>query len=789
MTEEKSKPPAPGGKASSPAQPGMAETHVFGGAASTGSGDADFVVQENPPADSHPVLTAASGVSWIGRKLDKYEIKGELGRGGMGVVLRAHDPLIDREVAIKLLPAELATNDSALQRFLSEAKAAGKLNHAHVASIFEIGQDGSTYFLVMELLPGGSVADRLAKNGACGLLEATLITIDACKGLAAAHAAGLVHRDIKPANLLVTADGSVKVTDFGLAKASAATQQLTQTGMIVGTPNYMSPEQCNAQPVDARSDLYSLGATYYSLLTGHQPYEESQTVMQVMYGHCHGQIPDPRAISATIPAACSAIIARAMAKAPADRYQTANEMLADLQALAAALSGEIGSLPGQTQTRKAISTGVMPVRGSTSMRWGLIGAGVAVAALVILTLALWRPWEHSAPVGVPGGEPIKVGVLHSMSGTMASSESVVVDATLLAIDEINQSGGLLGHPVKPVVADGRSDWPTFAREAERLISQEKVCTIFGCWTSASRKTVKPIFEEHDHLLLYPVQYEGLETSPNIFYMGAAPNQQIIPAVHWAVESLGKKRFFLVGSDYVFPRAAHEIIKDQLKQIGGQVVGETYLRLGSQHVEPAVKAIREQKPDLILNTINGDTNIAFFRELREAGIKSADIPCLSFSIGEQGLRSLNPADIEGDYAAWTYFQAIATPENTEFVARFQAKFPQRSVTDPAEAAYVGVKLWAQAVKESESLDPKRIRRALLQQRYAAPGGEVRIEPDNQHCYKTPRVGQITADGQFKIVWTAPEAVRPDPYPSTRTAADWKAYLHDLYTGWGNQWAAP
>jgi urea transport system substrate-binding protein len=406
----------------------------------------------------------------------------------------------------------------------------------------------------------------------------------------------------------------------------------------------------------------------------------------------------------------------------------------------------------------------------------------------------WRPWQKATPdAGVaaagPTGDPVRVGVLHSLSGTMATSASVVVDATLFAIDEVNQAGGVLGRPVKPVVADGKSDWPTFAREAERLIAQEQVCTIFGCWSSAGRKLVRPVVEAHDHLLLYPVQYEGLETSPCIVYLGAAPNQQILPAVEWAVNTLHKKRFFLVGSDYVFPRAANAIIKDYLQRVGGEIVGEKYIPLGSSATDAAVAAIVQSKPDMILNTINGDSNVTFFRDLRAAGVKAAATPTLSFSVGEQGLRSLNATDLAGDYAAWTYFQSVDTPENQEFVRRFHDKYPQRSITDPMETAYVGVKLWAMAVTEAQSLDPKKIRKAMLTQHLKGPGGDVRIDSDTQHCYRTPRIAQIQADGQFKVIWTAPEPVRPEPYPNTRTAEAWRAFLHDLYAGWGNRWAAP
>jgi urea transport system substrate-binding protein len=372
---------------------------------------------------------------------------------------------------------------------------------------------------------------------------------------------------------------------------------------------------------------------------------------------------------------------------------------------------------------------------------------------------------------------------------MAESETVVVDATVFALDEVNQSGGVLGRPVKPIVADGRSDWPTFAAEATRLITEEKVCTIFGCWTSAARKSVRRVVEEHKHLLIYPVQYEGLEASPNIVYLGAAPNQQILPALEWAVTMQHKKRFFLVGSDYIFPRAAHAIMSDYLQRVGAQVVGNQCVPLGSQRFEAVVNAIGQAKPDMILNTINGDSNPAFFRALRAAGIRPADTPTLSFSVGEQELRSLNLADLQGDYAAWTYFESLATPENQEFVHRFQEKYPQRSITDPMETAYIGVKLWAQAVNEAQSLDPKMICRALLTQHLLGPCGEVRIDPETQHCFRTPRIGQIQADGRFKVVWTAPAPVRPEPYPNSRTTEAWHAFLHDRYTEWGNRWEAP
>jgi urea transport system substrate-binding protein len=390
---------------------------------------------------------------------------------------------------------------------------------------------------------------------------------------------------------------------------------------------------------------------------------------------------------------------------------------------------------------------------------------------------------------LPAGDPIKVGILQARSGTMASSASVVADALEFAVDELNKAGGLLGRRLEPVEADTRTDPEVAVREARRLIADEKVCAIFGCWTSLARKAVKPIVEEYDHLLVYPVQYEGMESSPCIIYMGATPNQQIIPAVEWAVRTAGKKRFYLVGSDYIFPRAANEIIKDQLKRLGAVSVGEDYLPLGSQNMERVLTTIAQVKPDMVLNTINGDSNIAFFRGLREKGLTAQKCPCMSFSVGEDGLRNLLPADLEGHYAASTYFQTIRSPENDRFVERFLYEYPQYRITDPMEAAYTGFQLWARAVRETKSTEPKKVRRAMLTERLNAPEGEVRLDPDNQHCYKTPRIGRLDHDGHFQVVWTAPAPVAPAIYPNTRTPEQWNGFLHDLYVGWGNRWSPP
>ena len=410
-----------------------------------------------------------------------------------------------------------------------------------------------------------------------------------------------------------------------------------------------------------------------------------------------------------------------------------------------------------------------------------------VALVVIVACALG--WGAYLAFG-KSQPPIRVGILHSFTGTMAISEIPVAEAEQLAISEINASGGLLGgRKVEAILADGCSDWPTFAKQATQLLQVEKVSAVFGCWTSASRKTVQPIFEKQGGLLFYPVQYEGLEESPNIIYLGAAPNQQIIPAVKWTFDNLGH-RFYLVGSDYVFPRAANAVIADQVKALGGSIVGEDYIPLGQSKTQAVVARIKAAHPDVILNTINGDTNIAFFRSLRAAGIYPAEIPTVSFSIGETELPALNPSSCVGDYAVWNYFQTLGGTRNQQFVTAFRKRYgATRVVSDPMEAAYCAVKLWAQAVEEAGTENTEAVQKTIIDQSMAAPEGVVLIDPETRHTWRSVRVGRILADGQFTIVWDSGRPIRPQPYPLSRTRGQWQKFLDLLYAHWQGNWAAP
>jgi urea transport system substrate-binding protein len=302
--------------------------------------------------------------------------------------------------------------------------------------------------------------------------------------------------------------------------------------------------------------------------------------------------------------------------------------------------------------------------------------------------------------------------------------------------------------------------------------------------------MRPVVERLDHLLLYPVQYEGLEDSLNIIYLGAAPNQQVIPATDWCVQKLGRKRLFLVGSDYVFPRAANAIIRDEAKRIGAEIVGEEYLLLGDTDVAGIIKKITAASPDMILNTINGDSNIAFFRALRAAGFTPDKLPTMSFSIGEGELSEMHGIALVGDYAAWNYFQTVNRPQNRAFLARFAAVYgAERSINDPMEAAYDGIYLWAQAVRAAGSTDVRAIRQAIKGQRFDAPCAQIRIDPSNNHTWKPFRVGRIVPGNRFEVVSDSKELIAPVPFPDLRSRTEWESMLEDLHESWHGNWANP
>jgi urea transport system substrate-binding protein len=381
-------------------------------------------------------------------------------------------------------------------------------------------------------------------------------------------------------------------------------------------------------------------------------------------------------------------------------------------------------------------------------------------------------------------DTIKVGVLHSLSGTMAISETTLKDTMLMLIDEQNKAGGVLGKKLEAVVVDPASDWPLFAEKARELIQKNGVSVVFGCWTSVSRKSVLPVFEELNSLLFYPVQYEGEESSKNVFYTGAAPNQQAIPAVEYLMNDIGVERWVLAGTDYVYPQTTNKILEAFLKAKGvaAEDIMINYTPFGHSDWQSIVADIKKfgstGKKTAVVSTINGDANVPFYKELGNQGVSAEDIPVVAFSVGEEELAGLDTKPLVGHLAAWNYFQSVESPENTDFIAKWKAfiKDPKRVTNDPMEAHYIGFKMWVKAVEKAGTTDPTAVGAAMIG--IAVPnltGGTAVMYP-NHHLSKPVLIGEIQEDGQFETVWSTPDTVIGDAWTdylpdSKNLVADW------------------
>jgi len=387
---------------------------------------------------------------------------------------------------------------------------------------------------------------------------------------------------------------------------------------------------------------------------------------------------------------------------------------------------------------------------------------------------------------------IKVGILHSLSGTMAISETSLKDVALMTIEEINSKGGVLGRQLEPVVVDPASNWPLFAEKARELIQKHKVAVVFGCWTSVSRKSVLPVFEELNGILFYPVQYEGEECSYNVFYTGAAPNQQAIPAVEYLMseEGGGAKRFVLLGTDYVYPRTTNKILRAFLhsKGVNDADIMEQYTPFGHSDYQTIVAKIKKfaaQKPTAVISTINGDSNVPFYKELGNQGVKAEEIPVIAFSVGEEELRGVDTSSLVGHLAAWNYFMSIDTPENKKFMEKWKSYVKKhhlpggdkRVTNDPMEATYIGMHMWAQAAEQAGTTNVDAVRQAMGNQQFKAPSGFViTMDSKNHHLHKPVLIGEIMEDGQFDVVWKTKGPVRAQAWSpfipdSAKKVADW------------------
>lgn len=400
----------------------------------------------------------------------------------------------------------------------------------------------------------------------------------------------------------------------------------------------------------------------------------------------------------------------------------------------------------------------------------------AIGVLLVPTLALAACGARTSDTPSGGataasscvdtsGSSIKVGFLNSLSGTMAISEKTVNDSLNLAAKEINAAGGVLGKQIQVVTEDGASDPTTFAEKAKKLVSSDCVAAVFGGWTSASRKAMLPVFESLNSLLYYPVQYEGLEASKNIFYTGATTNQQIVPALDYLKEK-GKTKLFLVGSDYVFPRTANKIINAYAKANGMEIVGEEYAPLGSTDFATIVSKVKNSGATAVFNTLNGDSNVAFFKEYSNAGLKAATLPVMSVSIAEEEVQGIGAANVAGQLTAWNYYQTIDTPVNKKFVAAFKAAYGEKRVTsDPMEAAYTSVYLWKATVEKAKSFKVADVQAAAGGVSFDAPEGKVTINGENHHIAKTALIGEIHDDGLIYTVWSSKTPIEPDPFLKT------------------------
>src|SRR5512135_741415 len=375
-------------------------------------------------------------------------------------------------------------------------------------------------------------------------------------------------------------------------------------------------------------------------------------------------------------------------------------------------------------------------------------------------------------------DTIKVGILHSLSGTMAISETVLKDVALMTIEDINAHGGVMGKKLEPVVVDPASNWPLFAEKAKQLITQDKVAVIFGCWTSVSRKSVLPVFEELNGLLFYPVQYEGEELSKNVFYTGAAPNQQAIPAVEYLMskDGGGARRFVLLGTDYVYPRTTNKILRAFLKSKGvaDKDIDEKYTPFGHSDYQTIVADIKKFAgggKTAVISTINGDSNVPFYKELGNAGLKAKDVPVVAFSVGEEELRGIDTRPLVGHLAAWNYFMSLKNPVNDAFIKEYREWAKKKGLpnadkvvtNDPMEATYVGIHMWKQAVEQAKTTDVDKVIAAVSGQSFKAPSGfMLTMDKTNHHLHKPVYIGEIRPDGQFNVVWKTKEPIRAQPW---------------------------
>src|SRR5262245_5886641 len=642
-----------------------------------------------PAGGSFPFLSppqAPGELGWLG----EHRVLGVLGEGGMSVVFDAEDVALHRRVALKVLKPKVL-DPVTRERFLREARVLAQLPPEHIVTVHQVGEANGVPYLSLERLEGESLQARLQRD------RWLPVAREAAEGLGVAHEKGLVHRDLKPANLWLEGRNGrfrrVKLIDFGIARV--LTQEgaaLTMTGAVLGTPGYMAPEQAAGLPADARSDLYSLGCVLFHMLTGQPPFAGGGDTMAVLAAAIKGDAPRLADVAPHLPPPVAALIQQLLSRNPADRPASARAVVERLRQIEQAEHYDrVPMTPLPTTTAAAPPR--RSIRQPSVIGIWLGGVAVALALIVSIVTAAgrtlpWRAWGAGGEGG-EAGPPIKIGLLLSQNGSTAVHERPILQAFELAIKEIKEAGGVLGRPLEHVTRNGASDDAAFAEEARKLLEADGVVALFGCWTSSSRKRVAFVCELHDRLLFYPAGYEGLESSPRVVYLGGTPHQTVIPLVQWACSSLRRKRFFLVGSEYIYSRAIAEIIEHEVKALDAEVVGQRYIPLGEANFADVAKAIKETKADIVLNSIDGISNQGFFKALRGAGIRPPAVPTVWFNVSEIELSLFSADGMADDYSVANYFESIDRPENLAFLERFRKQFGSTvRVNDAMDTTYFG-----------------------------------------------------------------------------------------------------
>lgn len=783
----------------------------------------EIQVDSLQPVINLSFLAPAQSEGELGR-LGSYSVRKILGSGGMGIVFEAEDTLLKRQVALKVMKPELAANPVHRQRFLQEARSGASIPHDNIVTVYQVGLENGIPFLAMQYLQGESLAGRLQKQNKVAWPESLKIIREVVKGLGVAHESHLIHRDIKPDNIWLEVDypgnlwKRVKILDFGLARSVTKADNHTGTGLIMGTPSYMSPEQARGLPLDGRCDLFSVGCVLYQMLTGVLPFRGENT-LNILTSLALDEPTPVNMLDPSMPAEVSHLVKDLLAKKPSDRIPSAQALLERMDAIEKGMPIPASTIPVIAPGSNSIppTKNLNPI-GDHSPKpkaWYLNWKIGLVAAVLFINFVLlvfnfgnfgFLPTRLG---GIAEGEPIRVGILQSLKGYMRPAGKGAKNATLLAIQEINDSGGVMeysekGVPIsrrkiEPIEADPLSDSNSFSAMAQQLIVDQKVAVLFGCWKSSDRKNCLNILKENDHLLFYPVSYEGLEQEPNVIYLGAAPNQQLEFAISYLIKTAGKKKLYFVGEDGVYSKSALEIINQHIKALkeensasAAEIAGTTLVipPPNSPKFDEITKAIADAKPDLIVNTLSGDLNRDFFKELRAKGIRGKDIPTISFHITGELLQEIDSAGSLGDYVGWNYLPSIQNKDNEKFLERAKAKFGNDVIiSDDMEASYSAVHLWAQGVRAAKSFKPSDIREKLKDISFAAPGGKIEIEQETQNAYKVPRFGKIIGPGQFEIVeGNDGKPARPIPFPRYKSPENWSKFLNDLQTQWNGNWHA-